>query len=369
MRIFKYIFKMSILNTLISFLVIIGLVWVSQSFRSIKFIFEKGGTIFDFFKLSIFSMPAWLSISVSFGIFFGVFITFTKLENDKELIAMKASGLNSLQLSYPIFVLGTILSFFLFLNFHFLLPKSYSFYKNYEDNLRYKKPQILFNENAFFHFDKRTFFAQSILGNELRKLFIKDSSSKQQTVDIFAKKAFFIPEKNNLKIKLIDGVKIISKQKSNPLIINFKEDYISFNKQKTKQPARSNRVIDLKEFTYFELINRSKSYPKSRGIYLAEAHSRNVFSLTPMVFSMIFLSFFLRLQHSRYANTFKKCAIISSVFFIQIILFSFKNVVTKIHEFVYIFYLLPIMLIIMSFMLIKYETFSFLNFKKVENGF
>ena len=75
MRIFKYIFKMSMLNTLISFLVIIGLVWVSQSFRSIKFIFEKGGTIFDFFQLSIFSMPAWLSISVSFGLFFGVFIT------------------------------------------------------------------------------------------------------------------------------------------------------------------------------------------------------------------------------------------------------------------------------------------------------
>ena len=52
MRIFKYIFKMSMLNTLISFLVIIGLVWVSQSFRSIKFIFEKGGTIIDFFKLN-----------------------------------------------------------------------------------------------------------------------------------------------------------------------------------------------------------------------------------------------------------------------------------------------------------------------------
>ena len=101
MRIFKYIFKMSMLNTLISFLVIIGLVWVSQSFRSIKFIFEKGGTIIDFFQLSIFSMPAWLSISVSFGFFFGVFITFTKLENDRELIAMKSSGLNSLQLSYP----------------------------------------------------------------------------------------------------------------------------------------------------------------------------------------------------------------------------------------------------------------------------
>ena len=368
MRIFKYIFKMSILNTLISFLVIIGLVWVSQSFRSIKFIFEKGGTILDFFKLSIFSMPAWLSISISFGVFFGVFITFIKLENDRELIAMKSAGLNSLQLSYPIFVLGMILSTFLFLNFHFLLPKSYSFYKNYEDNLRYKKPQILFNENTFFHIDKKTFFAKTINGNELDKLFIKDYSSKQQTVDIFAKKALFITEKNNIKIKLIDGIKIISKQKSNPLIINFSEDYISFNNKNTKKIARSDRVIDLKEFTYFELIKMSNSNPKSRGIYLAEAHSRNVFSLTPIIFCMIFLSFFLRIQHSRYDNIFKKIILISSVFLIQIILFSMKNIITKFEEFIYIFYTIPLLLIIMCFVFIKYETFSFLNFKKVKDG-
>ncbi len=268
MRIFKYILKMSILNTLISFLVIIGLVWVSQSFRSIKFIFEKGGTIIDFFQLSIFSMPAWLSISVSFGFFFGVFITFNKLENDRELIAMKSSGLNSLQLSYPIFVIGIILSSFLFLNFHFLLPKSYSLYKNYEDNLRYKKPIILFNENSFFHIDKKTFFAQSINGNELKKLFIKDYSSKKQTVDIFAKKALFIPEENNIRIKLIDGVKIISEQKLNPLIINFKQDYISFNKKNDKKQKRSERVVDLKEFSYFELINKSKLQSKAGALSL-----------------------------------------------------------------------------------------------------
>ena len=368
MRIFKYIFKMSMLNTLISFLVIIGLVWVSQSFRSIKFIFEKGGTIIDFFQLSIFSMPAWLSISVSFGFFFGVFITFNKLENDRELIAMKSSGLNSLQLSYPIFFIGIILSSFLFLNFHFLLPKSYSFYKNYEDNLRYKKPPILFNENSFFHIDKKTFFAQSINGNEFNKLFIKDYSSKKQIVDIFAKKAFFIPEDNNIRIKLIDGVKIISEQKSNPLIINFKQDYISFHQKNEIKQNRSKRVVDLKEFTYFELINKSKLKPKSEGIYLAEAHSRNVFSLTPIIFCMVFLSFFLRYQHSRYDNILKKSVIISSIFFIQIIFFSMKNIVTKLEEFIYVFYFVPILIMIISFLLIKYETFSLLNFKKVKNA-
>ena len=368
MRIFKYIFKMSMLNTFISFLVIIGLVWVSQSFRSIKFIFEKGGTILDFFKLSIFSMPAWLSISISFGVFFGIFITFMKLENDRELIAMKSSGINLLQLSYPIFTIGIIFSSILLFNFHFLLPESYSSYKKYEDNLRYKKPQILFNENSFYHIDQKTFFAQAIKGNELEKLFIKDHSSKQQTIDIFAKKALFIAKKNNLQIKLIDGVKIISEKNSKPLIINFKEDYISFTKEYTKKKPRSERVIDLKEFSFFELIDKSKSQTKSSGIYLAEAHSRNVFSLSPIIFCMVFLSFFLRSQHSRYNQILKKTVIIGLVFFIQIMLISMKNIVTKFEDFIYLFYLIPILIILISFLFIKYESFAFLNLKKVKNG-
>ena len=45
-----------------------------------------------------------------------------------------------------------------------------------------------------------------------------------------------------------------------------------------------------------------------------------------------------------------------------------KNIVTKFEEFIYIFYFIPILIIIISFLLIKYENFSFLNFKKVKNG-
>lgn len=358
MLIFKYIFKLSTINTLISSLVIIGLVWVSQSFRSIKFILEKGGSFFDFLKLSIFSMPSWFSISISFGIFFGVFLTFNKLENEKELIAMKSSGLNAIQLSSPIITLSLILSTFLFLNFHFLLPNSYSFYKNYEDHLRYKKPQILINEGSFFHVDKKTFFAKSIKGNNMKKIFIKDYSLNNQTVDIFAQNAFFIFKNNDINIKLENGTKIITKQNEAPVTINFSEDFISFKSNQTKQKNKADRVIDLKEFTFFELLHKSNKEPNSKGVYLAEAHSRNIFSLMPLIFCMLFLSLFLRIQHSRYDSFFKKFIIISIIFSVQIIMFSLKNIFTKLTDYIYIFYLFPLLLLLSSYFMIKFEKIS-----------
>ena len=70
---------------------------------------------------------------------------------------MKSSGLTSLQISYPILVIGMIFSSLLFLNFHFLLPKSYSFYKNYEDNLRYKKLKFCLMKIHFIILIKKHF--------------------------------------------------------------------------------------------------------------------------------------------------------------------------------------------------------------------
>ena len=101
MKIFKYIFNITLTNTFISILVIIGIVWISQSFRYIKFILEKGGSLLDFFKLSLLSMPAGLSISIYFGVFFGLLISYSKLDNERELVVMKSSGLNAYQIAKP----------------------------------------------------------------------------------------------------------------------------------------------------------------------------------------------------------------------------------------------------------------------------
>ena len=69
-------------------------------------------------------------------------------------------------------------------------------------------------------------------------------------------------------------------------------------------------------------------------------------------------------MYSRYDSIFNKFLIISSVFFIQITLFSMKNLITKFESFVYVFYLVPIIIIMTSFLSIKYENISISNLRK-----
>ena len=103
-----YIFRQTITNVLISTLVFISVVWLSQSFKTIKLIINKGAGISDFIILSAYSFPSWLLIALPFGTFTGCMISYFKLENDKEIIVMKAAGMNFMEISSPAIIIAVI---------------------------------------------------------------------------------------------------------------------------------------------------------------------------------------------------------------------------------------------------------------------
>ena len=80
-----YIFKQTLINVIISTLVFISVVWLSQSFKTIKLIINKGANISDFIILSAYSFPSWLLIALPFGTFAGCMISYYRLETDKEI--------------------------------------------------------------------------------------------------------------------------------------------------------------------------------------------------------------------------------------------------------------------------------------------
>ncbi len=376
MRITKYILKITFINTLISTLVIMGIVWLSQSFRSIKFILEKGGNIFDFFKLSFLSIPSWLSISLSFGIFFGIFISYTRLENDKEIIVMKSAGLNGMQIAFPGILISFFISVLLFLNLHFLSPMSYTIFKNYQNEIRYRSPEISFNEKTFIDVDKYTtiFFENKSTQNQITNVFVQDRRNIKENIEIFAKEGIFYSKESNIFLVLKEGTKIFSPKNKIPTIIDFEMNTINLQESDKRNKnfefgvstAIKSRFVEDKELSFFDLIDKSKLHNefKNHSKYLAEAHSRNVNSFLPLTFSMIVLSFLLLISNSRKYNILYRVSIFGLIFLTQTILIVFKNLSTKDINFLPFLYLIPISIVISGFLLLQFETFfKNLNFK------
>ena len=103
-----YIFRQTLSNVLISTLVFVGIIWLSQSFKTIKLIINKGAGLFEFFILSAYSFPSWLLIALPFGTFAGCMISYSKLQTDKEIIVMKSAGINPLNLSKPALIIAIL---------------------------------------------------------------------------------------------------------------------------------------------------------------------------------------------------------------------------------------------------------------------
>ena len=101
-----YIFRQTLSNVVISTFVFVGIIWLSQSFKTIKLIINKGAGVLEFLTLSAYSFPSWLLIAIPFGTFAGCMISYLKLQNDKEILVMKSAGINTLQLSKPAFFIA-----------------------------------------------------------------------------------------------------------------------------------------------------------------------------------------------------------------------------------------------------------------------
>ena len=155
MIISSYIFKQNLRNVLVSTLVFICVVWLSQSFKTIKLIINKGADISDFLILSAYSFPSWFLIAFPFGVFTGCMISYVRLENDRELVVMKAAGISYLGISLPAIILAIMSSIILFLNVHFLLPFSYSNFKSLQDEIRNSSQEIVIKNNIFLDLNNK----------------------------------------------------------------------------------------------------------------------------------------------------------------------------------------------------------------------
>ena len=144
-----YIFRQTLSNVTISTLVFVGIIWLSQSFKSIKLIVNKGANLSDFFILSAYSIPSWLLIAIPFGIFAGCMISYLKLQNDREILVMRSAGISNLKLSIPAILTAILSSLILFMISHFVMPKTYKNFKNLQNEIRNSSQRFIVKDNIF----------------------------------------------------------------------------------------------------------------------------------------------------------------------------------------------------------------------------
>ena len=346
-----YIFKQSIKNVIVSTLVLISVIWLSQSFKSIKLIINNGANLSDFFLLSIYSFPSWLLIALPFGTFAGCMISYLKLQNDKEIIIMKSSGLNDIQISKPAIFVSLVSALILFIVSHIILPESYKNFKILQNEIRNSSKDLNLKDNTFIELDKnQTIFVGDTSNNNLSQIFIQDKTDPLNVNEYYAKNGFFTMD-DKLILVLINGTRIVTNKQGKSTILKFKKYNIEINSDNNKISSvkkTSKRMVEYNEYNFFELIELAKANSNKKGKLLAEANYRNTITFSPIVFILILMITVLKDNFSRKISIYKKTLSISLILITQTLFIIIKNAVHSNSAILPLMYLFPICLIVIS---------------------
>lgn len=368
----KYIFKQTLTSVFICTLVFLSVVWLSQSFRTINFIIDKGANISDFFILSAYSFPNWLVISLPFGTFAGCMISYLRLDSDKEIIVMKAAGINTLKISKPAIYVGLMSSAILFITVHFILPLSYKNFKSLQNEIRNSSQELIIKNNIFVDLnDTQTIYVGEINKNNFyEEIFIQDRTDSKQIIELFSKNGFISSKGNKLTLYMNQGTRISTNENNNSTIMDFKKYNIEIKKN-IIQSNNDVRVIEYNEYNFFDLIKKANKDIKNQGKILAEAHNRNTMSLLPIVFTIIAMISTLTGYQSRKPSIYRKIISISVLILIQSLIIIIKNKAHFNLTFLPIMYLLPFSFIIVGFLILYkninlnlYKFLHIFNFKR-----
>ena len=352
MIIFKYIFRQTITNVLISTLVFISVVWLSQSFKTIKLIINKGANISDFLILSAFSLPSWLIIALPFGTFAGCMISYLKLEADKETVVMKAAGINFIGISSPAIIISILASIILFLNVHFVLPFSYANFKVLQDQIRNSSKELIIKDNVFVDVnDTQTIFIGKLINNSsFEEIFIQDRTDSKKIIEFFAKDGYLNREDDKVVLYMNSGTRVSTDQNNTSTIMDFEEYNLKIKTEQTKSKAP--RVVEHNEYNFFQLIKKSQDDRANEGKWLAEAHNRNTICLLPIIYALIAIVAILTGYHSRTPSIYRKIISITLLILVQSLIILLKNMVHFNLDLLPLMYLFPISLIFIGVMIL-----------------
>ena len=348
----SYIFKQTSKSVFVSTCVLLGVIWLSQSFRSIKLIIEKGAHLSDFFILSLFSLPSWLIIALPFGTFAGCMISYLKLQNDKEITVMKSAGISPFKISKPALLVALVSSITLFMISHFILPKTYTNFKLLQNEIRNSKQELILKANVFIDINNyQTIFIGKVnKSNLLEEIFIQDKTDDLNLVEYFAKSGnIYIDDALNLRMS--EGTRISTDKKGRSTILNF--DNYSLKVQLNDNKPVNKRVIEYNEFSFFELIKKAEKNSGNYGKLLAEAHTRNTVIFMPIVFTLIVMLSILNDNYSRIMKTYRKSFAIGIVFIIQSLVIILKNAVHNDVSLLPLMYLFPASVLFFCFILLN----------------
>ncbi|NQV83826.1 MAG: LPS export ABC transporter permease LptF [Rhodospirillales bacterium] len=349
----KYILRQLFVGMILVSTGLTCVIWLSQSLRFIEMIVNRGLSAGMFVYLTVLLLPNFLVIVLPIALFTVVVFTYSKLITDRELIVMRASGLSQFAIAKPALILALLVVGAGYALNLYLVPQSYSKFRELQWDIRYSYGHILLREGAFNSVaDGITVYVrQRTNEGQLLGLLVHDQRDKNAPFTLMAAKGAMVQTDEGARVIMFNGNRQGIDKKTNKLSILYFDRYVfdlASDKESTEERFREPRERTLGELFNIRTIKPNMN-PKEYGKFFVEGHKRIVSPLAALSFTLIGLACLIASSFSRRTQTRQVILAISLMVALQGSSLGLENLVAKHLQFVPLLYILGLVPIFLGY--------------------
>ena len=280
---------------------------VFRILRLIELVVTRGVPLFQIGKLFALILPTFLEMTVPMAFLLAILLGLGRMSNDQELLAMKASGVSTPQIFWPIALLGLVVALMTLGLTMFARPAANFALKKELYNIARTRVGTALREKVFNDdFPKILIYVEELVppGNTAQGVLIVDKRDRLREDIILGKVARITTdeETNTLGLRLFDG-SIYERERNRPGFSQTRFNIYDFklDLDELVGPVRQ-KEAGPKEMSLTELINTIEAKRSSGGKAVferMELHQRVAFAFVPLVFCLLGVSLALLPRASR----------------------------------------------------------------------
>lgn len=223
----RYIFRQLAGPLFVVSMTLTGVVWLTQSLRFLDLIINRGLSTSGFLYLTLLLLPGFLTLILPIAAFCAALFVFYRLDNDSELVVMRAAGLSQGRLVAPALWMAGILTLILFILTLLLQPLGFRTFKEMQFEVRHNFAPVLVQEGVFNNFvsDVTVYVRQRLTNGELQGLLIHDSRDDTRPVTMMAERGKLVMTGEGPRFVMVNGNRQEVDRKSGQVSLLYFDQY------------------------------------------------------------------------------------------------------------------------------------------------
>jgi len=342
----RYIMRYLAVGMVLVSIALACILWLTQSLRFVELIVNKGLSVGTFLRLTVLLLPNFLIVILPVSLFAVVLFTYNRMALDRELVVMRAAGMNQWALARPALLLAAIATIVGYALVFFFIPQSVQGFRQLQWTIRNDVSAVLLQEGVFNQVTTGlTVFVRARNNEgELLDIVVHDERNPERPQTMMAERGALVHDPQvGAKVLMVNGNRQeVVKGTGRMSMLYFDSYAVELG---TSTDTDEPRYRDPRELSMPELFRGDESLVGASEVrrYVVEAHSRLTSPFYHVTFTLIALACMLSGHFNRRGQAGRIALAVTLMVLVQAGALGFANLAAKDLRLVPLLYVNPLL--------------------------